>query len=186
MAVRVAVNGARHAAPLGAITVVLQQRLRFFRQGLALLLDAEPDVALLDTAVSATELIKVCAHHAPQVVLLEVDDPVADPCRTAAALRAQQYAVRFVGLIGGDEAGVAAARCFPDQIRRCDGIRGIVGALREAPRKPLTPIAVSDEADSNHALTTRERAVLAFARHAVVRLSLLFGPALGGRPRRSE
>jgi DNA-binding NarL/FixJ family response regulator len=154
-------NGAGHAVPLGAITVVVQQRQRFFREGLALLLEAEPGIALLGTAVSATELIKLCAHRPPHVAIVEVDDPVADPCRTAATLRSAHYAIRFVGVLGSDEAGVAAQRCFPAPVCRADGIGGIVDAVRAAPRRPLAPITVADEADGAHALTGRERDVLA-------------------------
>lgn len=156
-----AVNGSRSAAPQGAVTVALQQRQRFFRHGLALLLDAEPDIALVGTAVTAAELVRLCAHHTPQVAVLELDDPVADPCHTAAGLRAQHYAIRFVGVVGNDESGLAAQRCFPAPVCRADGIRCLIEAIREAPRQPLVPMPILEEVDSGHALTVRERAVLA-------------------------
>src|SRR5687767_3920617 len=85
----------------GVLRVAVHERQRFFRLGLARLLAAAPEVDLVGVAVTPAELARLCAStapHLPDVVILELDDPTADPCRTASSLRSQHRGLRFVGL----------------------------------------------------------------------------------------
>lgn len=150
------------AVPNGALRVAVQQRQRFFRVGLARLLDDAPEVDFAGAAVTAPDLVRLCSALAPQIVAFELDDPTADPCRTAATLRAQHRGIRFVGLVStSDESLRPVVRaCFPTRARRSEGLEALLDAVRAAPTQPLVPIALPEDDDAGHALTSRERAVL--------------------------
>src|SRR4051794_2111583 len=56
-----------------AIRVAVQERQRFFREGLAMVLSTEPDVEVVASVATAAELVTACEADRPDVVLLEVD-----------------------------------------------------------------------------------------------------------------
>lgn len=150
---------------LAVVRVAVQQRQRLFRLGLARLLDAAPEVDLAGVAVTPHELARICASAAtdvPDVVILELDDPTADPCRTASSLRSQHRSVRFVGLTKLPDGVLrpAVRASFPTRACRGDGFRAVLDAVRAAPSQPLVSIALPDDADAGHALSPRERHVL--------------------------
>jgi DNA-binding NarL/FixJ family response regulator len=145
-----------------AVAIAVQQRDRLIRHGLAQLLDGELDMELTGTAVTPADLVKLSADTSPQVAVIELDR-AAEPCRTAATLRNHDPDVRFVGVFAAaDDAELPAAvrACFPFRVRRSDGFRAIVDAVRAAQQYPPAPVVLPDEAEAGLALTTRERDVL--------------------------
>jgi DNA-binding NarL/FixJ family response regulator len=156
-------NGAAAESDHPPIGVVVQQRQRFFRRGLSLLLEREPGIAVVGAAVSTADLVRLCADRTPHVAILDLDDPAGDPCRAAATVRAAHRAIRFVGLMAGPDDGLGAVvrSSFPSRVRRSDGVAALIAAVLAAPLQTLAPIVLSDDGDSGSELTGRERDVLA-------------------------
>ncbi|MGH3922474.1 MAG: response regulator transcription factor [Pseudonocardiaceae bacterium] len=136
------------------LRVAVQERKRFLRDGLAILLSDEPDIEVVGTATTAAELLRLCHEHSPDVVLIELEVDDWDPGALVAALRADHPAIRVVG-VGAGHDGVNA------QLTRTDGLTAIVAALRSSARCELsangsaaTVPAVGVEVD--HRLTARQ------------------------------
>jgi len=92
------------------VSVVIQERSRLLREGLALILDPESEVELVGSVVGADALCALCEKLAPSVVLLEVDVLEWDPVRLASRLQRVWPHLRFVGLSRGDEDAMSRAR----------------------------------------------------------------------------
>ena len=92
-----------------AIRVVVQQRHRLFRHGLAMLLRDERDIEVVGTAATGTDLLQVCDQSRPDVVLLETDAVEWDACRVSVALCRRHTGLRVIGL---------QASCDPTAVRR--------------------------------------------------------------------
>ena len=106
------------------VSVAIQERPRLLREGLALILDAEPEIGLVGSVVGGEALFALCEKVMPSVVLLEVDVREWDPCRLAYRLQREWPSLRFVGLCRRE--GEAATRA-----RRC-GIRHVVSLQSNA------------------------------------------------------
>jgi DNA-binding NarL/FixJ family response regulator len=145
-------------------TVAVQQGLRFFREGLALLLDAEPDIRVVGTAVTLTDLEKLCADTPPAVAVLELHDPPVESCRSAAAMQADLPELRFVGLGLPDAATnqpCPSIEGFSAVIDRRAGIRPVIEAVRAARLTPTSAISVPAAPEGIDVLSHRETDVLA-------------------------
>lgn len=146
------------------VRVAIQQQLRLFREGLALLLAEEQDLTVVGTAVTSAELFALAKSCKLDVVLMEVDAHDWDPCRVAATLRKRQQDLRFVGLFdaGGDADAARAQRAgLCTVVRRGDGIGPILEAVRTVHRRPRGHIDVPPSAKPPGSLTAREVDVLA-------------------------
>jgi DNA-binding NarL/FixJ family response regulator len=60
------------------ITVVIADDQRMVRQGFRVILESEPDIAVLAEAGDGSEAIKLIHEHRPQVALLDIRMPVMD------------------------------------------------------------------------------------------------------------
>ena len=122
---------------MGAIKVAVQERQRFFREGLEMVLAGEPDIEVVGAVASATELVSVCEAGRPDVVLLEIDADGWDPCRLSTTLRKRSRALRIVGIAGAGSTG-PSLRGYQAGIRsvvaRDGGVAPIVHAIRHVPR----------------------------------------------------
>ncbi len=107
-----------------AVTVAIQERSRLLREGLALILDPEPEISLVGTAVGGEALFALCEKTMPSVVLFEIDVREWDPCRLAYRLQQAWPSMSFLGLYRRD--GEAATRA-----RRC-GLRRLVSLQTDA------------------------------------------------------
>jgi DNA-binding NarL/FixJ family response regulator len=148
--------------------VVVQQRQRLFREGIAQLLAAEDDIDVVTTATSDADLLRECQEHRPGVVVMEADITDWDPFRLAVALRRMHPRLAVVGL--------AASEATIDQERRArhagmtafvprqSGITGIVAAVRAAGlspvHRPLGRIRSTATGTQSVTLTGRELGVL--------------------------
>ena len=122
------------------IRTAVQDRRRFVREGLSLVLRDEPDLDVVGTAADAAGLVELCRLQRPDAVVLELDADGWDAPRLAAALRRQRRTLRVVGTYEtlsielaqrAMKAGVRAAIAHP---AGCDGV---VAALRARDRMPL-------------------------------------------------
>jgi DNA-binding NarL/FixJ family response regulator len=147
------------------VLVAIQERSRLLREGLALILDQEPDIGLVGSAVGGEALFALCERTTPSVVLLEVDVREWDPCRLAYRLQSAWPSLSFVGLYRRD--GEAAARARRCGLRRLVSLQAnaseLVGELTAsaAPAPPIIrPLASTTPAARQ--LTAREIQVLQF------------------------
>jgi DNA-binding NarL/FixJ family response regulator len=149
------------------VSVAIQERSRLLREGLALILDAEPKIGLVGSVGGGEALFALCEKTMPSVVLFEVDVRDWDPCRLAYRLQRAWPSLRFVGLYRRE--GEAEARA-----RRC-GLRHLVclqanahelvaelkASAAEAP-PVIRPLASTGTRPTASQLTSREIQVLQF------------------------
>jgi DNA-binding NarL/FixJ family response regulator len=121
------------------LRLVVQDRQRLFRDGLAMILSSEPDLVVPATAATAQELATAVAEHDVDVVILELDTPDWDAYRLAADLRRRNPRLTFVGICNSVEdrpqqAYQAGFRCL---VPRSAGVRTLLQTLRNLPLQPL-------------------------------------------------
>ena len=121
------------------LRLVVQDRQRLFREGLAMILSSEPDLVVSATATTAQELATAVTEHDVDVVILELDTPDWDASRLAAALRRRNPRLTFVGTCNSVEdrllqAYQAGFRCL---LPRSAGVRTLLQTLRNLPLQPL-------------------------------------------------
>jgi DNA-binding NarL/FixJ family response regulator len=147
------------------IHVCVQQRLRLFRIGLAELLGNEPDIAVVGIAVTGAQAAEVVALAATDVLVVDLESDGVEACRTAALVRSVAPHIRFVALSGPDGPDAsslvpAALATFPVRVRRSDGVRAVLDAVREAPYRQLGGVVLPEET-TRDPLSSRELDVLA-------------------------
>ena len=145
------------------IRTVIQQRQRFLREGLALLLEREPDIEVVACVAGPGELVELVADERPDAVLLELDASEWDAPRLAAALRKRQRGLRIVGMydsVGRDVAQRAYRAGLRSTFAYDEGSDALVAAVRGRMAAPtVTPISRSC-AKNPATLTPREIEVL--------------------------
>ncbi len=140
------------------VRAAVQERKRFLREGLAILLGEDPDIEVIGTAATAAELLHLCGEHPPDVVLMELDLDDWDPAALAATLRANHPAIRIVGV--GDGCDDVDAH-----VTRTDGPVTIVSALlsltrRESSGGGSSPAVSAVTAAADRGLTARQIEIL--------------------------
>lgn len=147
------------------IRVAIQQSQRFLRDGLTMLLAAEPDVEVVGAVSAARDLTELCAAARPDVVVLDLDAQGWDACRLAAALRSRHRAVRVVGLHQGARFA-QPARAFQAGVRatvgHAAGSSALLAAVRGSTtaRSGVVPLAPAALVAPTQVLTAREVEVL--------------------------
>jgi DNA-binding NarL/FixJ family response regulator len=146
------------------IRIAVQDRQRLFRDGLALLLDSEPDLAIVATAATASELV-AAARQGIDVVVLDLDASEWDACRLVAALRKLYPRLLVLGTTEQERTRVSLRRAYQAGVTtvlpRTAGVRTMLQALRSPPGRtvaPLAPVVTIDERRPR--LTERESQVL--------------------------
>jgi DNA-binding NarL/FixJ family response regulator len=145
------------------VRIAVQDRQRLFRDGLALMLDGEPDLTVVATAATAAELVGIAAERF-DVLILELETSDWDACRLVAALRKRQHRLVVVGtsseehgrarLLRAHQAGVSAV------LPRSAGIRTMLRTIRGLPRYPAGLVRREIVLDECPRLTDREAQVL--------------------------
>jgi two-component system invasion response regulator UvrY len=163
--------------------VAVQDRQRLVREGLSLLLDAEPDVEVCVRAATAEELLVQTEGERLDVVLLEFDGVEWDPSRLVAALRERHPGVVVIATTTGD--GPVPVRAYQAGIRmvisRRTGVRNLLQAVRSVRQASSADggsnVICLDERRSN-VLSRREVEVLdaigtgATARHVAMQMGI--------------
>ncbi len=144
------------------LRIGLQQQQRLFREGLAFLFSAQPDVSIVGLAVTREDLVGMCREATPDVVVLEADAVGWDMCRLTSTLVRRHRRTRFVGLYTALELD-ALARARDSGMRslvaRSDGFGPLSAAVRSAFHS--TQVAsVSPATERRSSLTPREVEVL--------------------------
>lgn len=150
------------------ISIVVQERQRLLREGLASTLGAQDDIHVVAAVSSAAELVDVCLRERPDVAALEVDVPgaaaaVADGCRSLLP------AMRLIGTytaLDWDVARAAASWGLERLVPRSGGMTLLLEAVRT--RATATPQTAGRPAAEDaplsgdrHGLTVREAEILA-------------------------
>ena len=153
-----------------ATRVAVQQQQRLFREGLGQLLAAEDDIEVCGIAAGSEDVVRVCAEHRPEIVLLEADASGWDVARLCAVLRRAHPTLRLIGLSGRPstprEVSEARRSGMCSVVSRGVGMTGILAAVRTAADKPQRGnVAVFRgsnpvEAPARSVLTDRELHVL--------------------------
>ena len=124
-----------HEAPR-ALRIAIQDRQRLYREGIALILGAEPDLRVTAIAGTAAELVAATAEEPIDLVVLELDVEEWDACRLVAALRKRHPGLAVVGVISGGEADLPAS-AYQAGVRsvfpRNAGMRTFLRTLRSLP-----------------------------------------------------
>ena len=143
------------------IVVAVQHRLRFFREGLRLVLDDVGDIRVAGTAVSGPDLVELCLHAPPDVAVVDVDGDPSGTLRSCAALSGYLPRLGFVG-VHGDEAELDPIRAAGLRllVPRAAGVDGLLAAVRAAHGETAGPIGVVDAPRPRKDLTSREVDVL--------------------------
>jgi DNA-binding NarL/FixJ family response regulator len=121
----------------GKITrIAIQDRQRLFREGLDMVLGGEPDLFVVCTASTASELVTGTVEQPVDLVLLELDASDWDPCRLVAALCKRHPGLAVVGTVVGLEAR-PTARAYQAGVRsvfaRDAGVRTLLQTIRSLP-----------------------------------------------------
>ena len=120
----------------GAVRIAIQDRQRLYREGVALVLAGEPDLEVVATAATASELVTLTAETHIDLVVLELDVEDWDACRLVAALRKRHAGLAVVGLLPGDNDELPA-RAYQAGVRsvfpRNAGIRAFLRTVRSLP-----------------------------------------------------
>ena len=89
---------AETGSPQRRIRIVLADDHILLRQGLQVLIDAEPDLEVVGQASSGTDTIDQAGSLSPDIIVMDVSMPRGDGIRATANIRSRYPAVRVLGL----------------------------------------------------------------------------------------
>jgi DNA-binding NarL/FixJ family response regulator len=125
----------RNAAS-GPVRIAIQDRQRLYREGIALILAAEPDLQVAVVAGTAAELVAATAAQPIDLVVLELDVEEWDACRLVAALRKRRPGLSVVGITAGADTRLPAS-AYQAGVRsvfaRNAGMRTFLRTIRSLP-----------------------------------------------------
>jgi len=145
-----------------SLRVGLQERRRLFRESLALLLQSEPDIDVVDTATDGHELIALCDTHEPDLAMFELDTDEWDAIRLATGLRRRHPGMMTVGLYDDpDRIDIERAKSagIGTLVSRVEGVPAILDALRR-PAPLVGPMNGAPAATHSSDVATEPRPVL--------------------------
>ncbi len=153
--------------PGSNIRVLLADDHPVMRQGLALILDNENDMTVVDQAGNGQEAVALFRRHRPDVTLLDLRMPVMGGVEAITAIRAESPSARLVLLTvyDGDEdiyRGLrAGARAYLLKDTPCDEILETIRAVHAGHKHIPSPIGAKlAERVNGQELSEREREVL--------------------------
>ena len=109
------------------------------REGLARLLDAEPDIEVVGQARDGMEAVRLASTLRPDLVLMDVSMPCLDGIEATRAIRSEFPGIRIIGLSMLDETEWAqamrdaGAECF---LSKAGPAADLLTAIRGGPEAP--------------------------------------------------
>jgi len=146
--------------------MAIQDKRRLFREGLSILLEAEPDIDVVAAVSSVPELMEACDRDQPHAAVFQADGPPSDAARVGAALRRRHRRLRIVAVYSSMERSHAneITRAGVDVlVASAGGIDPLLHAVRDgAARTDLSWLDAPSTSDNEPLapLTEREREVL--------------------------
>jgi DNA-binding NarL/FixJ family response regulator len=120
----------------GPLRIAIQDRQRLYREGIALILAAEPDLQVAAIAGTAAELVAATTGEPIDLVVLELDVEEWDACRLVAALRKRRVGLSVVGITAGADTRLPAS-AYQAGVRsvfaRNAGMRTFLRTIRSLP-----------------------------------------------------
>jgi DNA-binding NtrC family response regulator len=124
------------------LRIAIQERQRFFREGLELVLDRESDLSVVCTASTAVDLVMGSALQPVDLALVELDAPDWDLCWLVASLRERHPGLAVVGTVGGSDPRLPA-RAVRAGIHRVfardTGVQNLLQTIRSRPDPSARP-----------------------------------------------
>lgn len=117
------------------VRIAVQERQRFYREGLVLVLAGEPDLDVVGSVADARGLTRLFEDEQPAVVVMELDVAEWDACRLAAALRKRRRSLAVIGIARCCDR-VLATRATQAGVRAVVTRDGGLGVLLQAVRCP--------------------------------------------------
>ena len=146
---------------MGQLRVAVQQRHRFFREGIRLLLESQPDIIVIGAVVGPQNLVDLCATTDPDIAVVDLDADSLEVSRSCAGLRKRRPALHIVGVYSDEAEGARAKRAgFRSLVHRRDGFDALLAAVRTVSGKALSPIVLADRVEHRGMLSSRELDVL--------------------------
>ncbi len=146
------------------IRVLIADDHQMFRQGLAGLIAASPDLELVAGCADGAEALRLIRSHRPDVALLDISMPGIDGISLAACLQREGLATATVVLTGHDDPVVceqaksAGVRGF---LRKGEAFENLVAVIRQvASDQRAGKQRVVTRPPERQPLTDREREVL--------------------------
>jgi DNA-binding NarL/FixJ family response regulator len=146
--------------PPGVVRILLAEDHRMVREGLARLINREPDLYVIAEARDGQQAVDLAAEVNPDVVVLDVNMPVRNGSDAARAIRSRSDRIRIVALSEyGDavtqramrEAGANAYLCKDEAAEElCRVIRSVFGRHSQNGRR-------RGRASARHAVSTRPK-----------------------------
>lgn len=140
------------------LRIAVQGRERFFRRSCELILDDEPDMAVVATAATGRELLICTAGQRLDVVLVELDVSAWDPIPVITALQERHAGVTVIGTVAGTHPWLTA-RAHTAGVRTVVGRDCDIDDLLESIR--LLPETEPSEAYDRVVLLDERRSALA-------------------------
>ena len=154
------------------IRVVVADDHGVLRDGLAGLIDAQPDLELVGTAANGAEAVELCRAVAPDVVLMDLEMPVLDGIDATRAILTELPATvvlvltsfsdrrRITGALDAGAVGYLLKDASADEVVR--GIRTAAGGGSPLdPRAARSLLEAQSAPDPLAGISPREREVLA-------------------------
>jgi len=152
------------------IRILIAEDQAMVRGALAALLGLEPDIDVVATAADGAEALALCARHAPDIVLADIEMPRMTGLELAAQLAAQQGApcrVMIVTTFGRSgylrRALAAGVRGFLLKDAPADGLAAAIRTVHGGGRAIAPELALASWSGAQDPLTERERQVLRLA-----------------------
>ena len=135
------------------VRIAVQERQRFYREGLVLVLAGEPDLEVVGAAADARGLTRLFEDEQPAVVVMELDAAEWDSCRLAAALRKRRRSLAIIGIARSCDR-ILATRATQAGVRAVVTRDGGLGVLLQAVRCPQGQSVVVNLTPASRALTS--------------------------------
>jgi len=151
------------------IRILIAEDQAMVRGALAALLGLEPDIEVVATAADGAEALALCARHAPDIVLTDIEMPRMTGLELATQLSARQAHCRVMIVTTFGRSGYlrralsAGVRGFLLKDAPADALAAAIRTVQGGGRAIAPELALESWSGAQDPLTERERQVLRLA-----------------------